>query len=83
MYQTETQKLVYWVGGGGLSCSSGLDLLKDFCFSGNFLRASMAGARSRGLTNFFSTSSNLAVAHGAVPTVLAELGPSIVSDDAS
>lgn len=49
-----------------------------------FFRTSTAGfSDSRGLTNVFSMSSNFAVAHGAVPTLLAELGSSVVRVDAS
>lgn len=49
-----------------------------------FLKTSMAAlSGSRGLTSFFSTSSNLAVAHGAVPTALEVFGASIVSMEAS
>lgn len=65
--------------------------LKDFwlsnigtCASVVFFRASFDPFSAlRGLTNFFSISSNLAVANGAVPTVLPEFGPSMVNDAAS
>ncbi|PON84584.1 LOW QUALITY PROTEIN: hypothetical protein TorRG33x02_196510 [Trema orientale] len=71
--------------------SSFLGLIKDFCVSNTgicaslvFLKTSLTAlSDSRGLTSFFSTSSNLAVAHGAVPTFFAELGESIVSVAAS
>lgn len=69
--------------------SSNLGLLTDFCLSKTgifasvlFLKASSGGlVDSRGLASCFSTLSNLVVAHGAVPTLLVELGPSIVSID--
>lgn len=68
--------------------SSFLPLLKDFWDSSTGIYASLVFLKtslsdSRGLTSFFSTFSNLAVAHGAVPTFFAELGESIVRVDAS
>lgn len=73
-------RLIYsWPAAGADEGSSGLCLPNDFCFSSVGMygaallwRASangLSGWWSRGLVSCFSMTSNLAVAHGAVPTL--------------